>query len=104
VEIANLPQETDLLKKVEVRLLRDDERERFDQLLCERHYLHSACLVGQGLRYVAEFQGQWVALLTFSAAALHLKAREQSILMSAISEQLDQKLGYAASNLGRPLQ
>lgn len=79
MEIANLPQETDLLKKVEVRLLRDDERERFDQLLCERHYLHSACLVGQGLRYVAEFQGQWVALLTFSAAALHLKAREQWI-------------------------
>ena len=39
MEITNLPQETDLLKKVEVRLLRDDERERFDQLLCERHYL-----------------------------------------------------------------
>jgi len=34
-------------------------------------------LLGQSLRYVAELDGQWVALIAFSAAALHLKAREQ---------------------------
>jgi len=79
MDFAHLPQESDLLQKVTVRLLRDDEKERFDQLLRDKHYLHSAHLVGQCMRYVAEFQGQWVALLTFSAAALHLKARDQWI-------------------------
>jgi hypothetical protein len=29
------------------------------------------------LRYVAEYRGQWVAVLTFSSAALHLKPRDQ---------------------------
>lgn len=79
MDFAHLPLESDLLKHVSVRLLDDDEKERFDQLLRDEHYLHSARLAGQCLRYVAEFQGQWVALLTFSAAALHLKARDQWI-------------------------
>ena len=79
MEFAHLHPESDLLKEVSVRLLRDDEKARFDQLLRDQHYLHSAQLAGQCLRYVAEFQGQWVALLTFSAAALHLKARDQWI-------------------------
>ena len=52
------------------------QRATFDRLLEERHYLASARLVGQTLRYVAKLDGQWVALLTFSAAALHFKARE----------------------------
>ena len=41
--------------------------------------MHSSVLVGQALRYVAELGGQWLALLTFSAPALHLKARERWI-------------------------
>lgn len=45
----------------------------------EKHYLHEAGLTGQLLRYVAELDGQWVALLAFSAASFHLKAREQWI-------------------------
>ena len=32
---------------------------------------------GQSLRYGAELDGQWVALLAFGAASLHLKAREK---------------------------
>jgi hypothetical protein len=69
--------ETTLLQQVTVRLLRDDEREAFDRLLEQEHYLQNARLPGQTLRYVAEQQGQWVALISFSAAALHLKGREQ---------------------------
>src|SRR3972149_1229404 len=69
--------EADLLQRVTIRWVRDEERATFDQLLEGRHYLASARLAGQTLRYVAELDGQWVALLTFSAAALHLKAREQ---------------------------
>lgn len=96
MDFAHSPQESELLKNVSVRLLRDDEKERFDQLLCERHYLHSVHLAGQCFRYVAEFQGQRVALLTFSAAALHLKARDQWIGWSP--RQRARRLPFVVSN------
>jgi hypothetical protein len=73
------PSEPEVLKRVTVRLLREDERPQFDCLLENQHYLASARLAGQTLRYVAELDGQWVALLTFSAAAFHLKLRERWI-------------------------
>ena len=65
-----------LLDGVTLRLIRPDERDRFDRLLIEQHYLHNASLVGEQLRYVAEFEGRWVALLAWSAAAFNLKDRE----------------------------
>jgi hypothetical protein len=71
--------EYDYLRKVTIRLLRPEEREPFDALLESRHYLHSARVGGQNLRYVAEVGGQWVALLVFSGAAPHTKARESEI-------------------------
>jgi len=45
-------------------------------VLVREHYLHSAALVGEQLRYIAEYQGRWLALLAWSAAAYHLKDRE----------------------------
>ena len=69
--------ESEALSKVSVRLIAEDERERFDELLEKEHYMHSARVGGQSLRYVAEVDGQWVALLIFSGAAPHTKAREQ---------------------------
>jgi hypothetical protein len=71
--------EGDYLQQVSVRLIGPEERERFDDLLESRHYLHSARVGGQSLRYVAEVDGQWVALLVFSGAAPHTKARECTI-------------------------
>jgi hypothetical protein len=65
-----------VLDQVIVRLLVPAERERYDQLMTQEHYLHSACLVGEQLRYVAEYQGKWVALLSWCAAAYSLKPRE----------------------------
>ena len=53
------------------------ERERFRELMEQHHYLKSDILVGEQLRYVAEVDGRWVALLSWSAAANHLKDREQ---------------------------
>jgi hypothetical protein len=88
--------EADLLQRVTVRLLRDEEREGFDRLLEERHYLASARLAGQSLRYVAELDGQWVALLTFSAAALHLKAREA--WLGWTPRQRARRLGLVVNN------
>ena len=75
----NRTPEAELLSKVEVRLLAPEERERFDELLEQEHYLGSARVGGQSLRYVAEVEGQWVALLIFSGAAPHTKAREHKI-------------------------
>jgi hypothetical protein len=76
---AHVGDETNILQRVTIRLLAEHERPEFDRLLTEKHYLHDGILTGQSLRYVAELDGQWVALLTFSAASLHLKAREKWI-------------------------
>ncbi len=74
--------ECDYLRRVTIRLIPPqglEERERFDALLENQHYLHSARVGGQSLRYVAEIDGEWVALLVFSGAAPHTKARECKI-------------------------
>ena len=77
-------------------LTEPEDKERWDQLVAERHYLKSARLVGEQLRYVAEYQGQWLALLGWSAPALHLKAREAWIEWSP--EQLRQRRHFLAQN------
>ena len=71
--------EPTVLRRIQVRHVLPEEREHYDQLLKERHYLHSARLGGQSLRYVAELDGEWVALITFSAPALNIKSREKWI-------------------------
>jgi hypothetical protein len=68
-----------VLDGVQLRLIESQERQRFDRLLIEGHYLHRAEFVGEQLRYVAEYQGQWVALLAWSAGAYKLKLREEWI-------------------------
>lgn len=93
---APLPPESEVLRRVSVRLIRDDEKVPFDQLLQERHYLHNALLAGQNLRYVAELDGQWLALLTFSAAALHLKGRDRWIGWTP--RQRVRRLGFVVNN------
>lgn len=75
--IAGTPPEPLLLEAVTVRLIEDSERERFDEELVTKHYLKNANAVGRVLRYVAEYQGQWVALLVFSSPAFHIKLRDQ---------------------------
>jgi hypothetical protein len=88
--------EPDVLHKVSVRLVLPAEREGFDQLLEQKHYLHSARLGGQSLRYVAEVDGQWVALLTFSGASPHVKAREVKIRWTP--RQRARRLGLVVNN------
>jgi hypothetical protein len=75
--IAGNPAESLLLEAVTVRLIEDCERERFDQELATKHYLKNAHAVGRVLRYVAEYRGQWVALLVFNSPAFHIKLRDQ---------------------------
>ena len=75
--IAGNPAEPLLLEAVTVRLIEDSERERFDEELVTKHYLKNANAVGRVLRYVAEYRGQWVALLVFNSPAFHIKLRDQ---------------------------
>jgi hypothetical protein len=65
-----------MLDEVTVRLIRPDEQARFNELIETQHYLHSAKWVGERLFYVAEYRGEWMALLSWCAPAYHLKARE----------------------------
>ena len=94
--LPNLGTESDVLARVTVRLLGEDELGPFNYYLQEAHYLESSRLAGQWLRYVAELDGQWVALLTFSAPALHLKARERWIAWSP--RQRARRLGLVVNN------
>jgi hypothetical protein len=91
-----MPPESEFLRQVHVRLIREDERERFDQLLEEKHYIHSARIGGQSLRYVAEAEGQWIALISFSGAAPHTKAREMKIRWTP--RQRARRLGLVVNN------
>jgi hypothetical protein len=88
--------EPKLLKRVTVRLMLDSEKPRFDLLLETKHYLASAHMAGQTLRYVAELDGEWVAIASFSAAALNLKAREKWIGWSA--RQKARRLSLVVNN------
>jgi hypothetical protein len=93
---ADIASEVDFLRKVTVRLLADNEVGQFNFHLETKHYLESSRFAGQSLRYVAEVEGQWVALLAFSAAALHLKARERQIGWSP--RQRSRRLGLVVNN------
>jgi hypothetical protein len=81
--IVGTPAEPLLLEGVTVRLIEECERECFDGELATKHYLKNAKAVGRVLRYVAEYRGQWVALLVFSSPALHIKLRDQWLHWSA---------------------
>lgn len=80
--ICGTPPEPLLLGAVTVRLLEDSEREHFDEELASKHYLKNANAVGRVRRYVAEYQGQWVALLVFSSPAFHIKVRDRWLAWS----------------------
>lgn len=85
-----------LLDRITLRLMEDGERGRFDQLLEEEHYLKSSRIGGRHVRYVAESDGKWIAILTFSGGAPHLKAREKWVGWSP--RQRARRLGFLINN------
>jgi hypothetical protein len=88
--------EQEILVGLKVELVAPDQVERFDQLLAQHHYLKDAHLVGEHLRYVATHQNQWLGLAAWSAAALHLKARDQFVGWT--EEQRRRRLPLLANN------
>lgn len=93
------PTQQELLDGVELQLIAADDsdaRGRFSQLIARHHYLKSDKLVGEQLRYAAVFRGQWVALLSWCAAARQLKDREQWIGWSPAQRR--ERLSLIANN------
>ena len=77
-------------------LLAPQDIGKCDQILIEHHYLHSAQLVGEQLRYAVLWKGQWLAVAAWSAAALHLKPRDRFIGWS--QEQRRRRLALVVNN------
>jgi hypothetical protein len=68
--------EAAVVNEIVVRLVRPEEVGEWDRLMIQHHYLKSATMVGEQLRYVAEYRGQWMALIGWAAGAYHLKGRD----------------------------
>ena len=69
-------QEQQVLDRLSVRPVTEAERPRWNAAVATHHYLKNATLVGEHLTYVAEYEGTWLALLGWSAAARHLRPRD----------------------------
>ena len=67
------------LLEVSVRPVGASEEQRFQLLMQEHHYLSALPKIDESLWYVASWYDQWVALHSFSAAALKCTARDQWI-------------------------
>ena len=86
-----------VLDELQVNLVAPSQKKRWNQLVGQHHYLKSSNLVGEQLRYVvSDARGRWLALLGWSAPAMHLKARDQSIEWT--DEQRERRLHLLAQN------
>ena len=69
-----------ILDELQIRLIRPEERARHDPLIETQHHLKSADLAGEQLRYVAvDRHDRWFAMMSWSAPAYRLRARESWI-------------------------
>jgi hypothetical protein len=86
-----------ILDQLQVRLLERSELRQANRLLDQHHYLGALKPVGERLYYVAtDADGQWLALLVFSAPAKHLKHRDAWIGWS--SAQRHRRLSLITNN------
>lgn len=91
------PAEQHVLEHGHLRLLTSaKDIARCDQAIIEHHYLHNVTLVGEHLRYAFIYKGQWLVVATWSAAAFHIKDRDQFIGWSA--EQCRRRRALLANN------
>ena len=64
---------------LQISLVTSAEEKKFQSLMQAHHYLGALRKIGNTLWYVAVLNGEWVALLSFSAAALKCAARDRWI-------------------------
>lgn len=87
----------DMVHCVVVRPIRDPEEvRRFDALMREHHDLGLTTLVGETIRYMAETEGEWVALMGWCAAALTVTARDR--YLGWTERQRKERLRFIAQN------
>jgi len=67
------------LYDIQVRPVTKSEENRYRHLMQSHHYLGDLPKISETIWYIATLYGEWVALLTFSAAALKCAARDQWI-------------------------
>ena len=72
-----LPDPVTLVREVVVRLVRPEERPRWDTLMDAHHYLGFKQFAGRGLRYVAEWNGEWLALLGWQTGVFQCRPRDR---------------------------
>lgn len=85
-----------MVARVVVRLASGAERERWDETMRAHHYLGSVGLIGESLRYVAEVDGRWVALIGWCGAAFKCAARDVWIGWPEVIQW--QRLALVANN------
>jgi len=76
------------LRKITIRILdRPEDCLLWNELVKEQHYLKNATMVGQQIRYVAEYMGKWVACMGYSAGTLKSNHRSKWTGWSPIQEK-----------------
>jgi hypothetical protein len=91
------PTRIDLAEVRVVPVYGREERRQFQRALRKHHYLGGLKAVGEQMHYVAvDGQGQWLALLLFSAAAKHLKHRDKWVGWTRA--QRDRRLSLVVNN------
>lgn len=68
-----------LLSHIRIRPIQRAEEPQYQQLMQAHHYLGALPKIGETLWYVATWREEWVALLSFSAAAWKCAARDRWI-------------------------
>ena len=84
------------LSRVQVRPIVPGERAAWDALMREHHYLGLKALVGRSLRYVAQYEDRWLALLGWASGALKCAPRDAWIGWSGALQW--QRLRLIANN------
>lgn len=79
-------------KPLEIKVIAKSEKERFDSLLGEFHYLGEGRPAGDTMRMVAVVDGEWVGLLMWGAAAYCLRDRDEYIGWTPTQRASRQKL------------
>jgi len=90
------PSEQQILEGLDIRLVRKDEQACYERLIDEQHYLKSVPLVGEQLRYVVEYKGEWMVLLSWNAGSYHLADRDRWIGWSDAQRRV--RLPFVANN------
>lgn len=67
------------LDQLSTRPILKHEEEKYLQLMETHHYLGAIRRIGESIWYAATYDGQWIALISFSAAVLKCEARDRWI-------------------------